>query len=91
MKPMNRFLWLFLAAALLASTGCIELTGQRISWFYDQRPTGSCCWCTTTASTTPDRCRAAVERIPRFVNEGGVMFADWFGQIRMADLRKQAE
>ena len=91
MKPMNRFLWLFLAAALLASTGCIELTGQRISWFYDEAADRLVLLVHYDGIHDTGQMPPGAEQIPRFVNEGGVMFADWFGQIRMADLRKQAE
>ncbi len=91
MKPMNRVAWLIVAAALLASTGCIELTGQRISWFYDEAADRLVLLVHYDGIHDSGRMAPGAEQIPAFVENGDIMFADWFGQIRMADFRKQAE
>ncbi len=79
-----------LTTVLLGVSGCVELTGQRISWFYDSvkdelqvlihydgiHDSGS------------DQHGKGVEQIPKFVADGDVLLLDWPFHLQMADVRK---
>lgn len=78
-----------LGAALLILPGCVELTGQRITWFYDSlkdelqilihydgiHDSGS------------SQHGEGAEQIAKFVANGDVMILDWPLHLDMADLR----
>ena len=82
-----------LAAVLMALPGCVELTGQRISWFYDQdhdelqvllhydgiHDSGSAAH------------QSGAKQIPQFVDSGSIMLLDWPLHIDMDGLRQKAE
>lgn len=82
-----------LLIAVLMIPSCVELTGQRISWFYDEvkdellilihydgiHDSGS------------DRHGKAIEQVREFVKNGDVLLLDWPCHLRMADFRKQLQ
>jgi hypothetical protein len=88
-KSIATTLLVLLEIALLIASGCVELTGQRISWFYD---------------APKDELHILIhydgihgsddgddEQVREFVKNGDVMFLDWIGHIEMADLREQLQ
>ena len=69
---------MLLGAALFLVPACVELTGQRISWFHDE---GN------------DELRILIfsEQISQFVKNGDVMIMDWWCHFDMEELRKAAD
>ena len=91
---MVRWSWtkrLLLAAAVLLPAGCIELTGQRISWFYDQQADQMQILVHYDGIHDTGQGNRGDEQIPRFVEGGDMMFVDWFLHFDMASLRRQID
>jgi hypothetical protein len=80
-----------LAVVLLAVPGCVELTGQRISWFHDEEKDELLFvvhYDGIHEATTNSR--KGEEQIPEFVRNGDVMFLDWPFHVEMSELRQTA-
>ncbi|MBN2490196.1 MAG: hypothetical protein JXQ29_05050 [Planctomycetes bacterium] len=89
----HRTLWLLglAAAALLAVPACVELTGQRISWFHDVEKDELVFvihydgihdrarkgWLEKRQLNDKDGSTEGAEQIPAFVESGSVMIGDW--------------
>ena len=88
MRWMNPIRVALLALPLIL-TGCLELTGQRISARYDQASD------TLTLLLHYDGIhnnkeadqRSAEKKLREFVRDGDVMLFDWFGHVQFAKLR----
>ncbi|MBN2475600.1 MAG: hypothetical protein JXB62_13390 [Pirellulales bacterium] len=93
MRKMQLATAVLLAVGLLAVGGCVELTGQRIAWFYD-----------TAADELQvlihydgihdsggDQHGKGADQIPEFVAAGDVMVLDWPFRFQMADARAKLE
>jgi hypothetical protein len=89
----SRFRWRTLAVLLVLLPGCVQLTGQRISWFYDQAKDELQILIDYDGihDSGNDAGGKGTEQIPQFVREGSVMLLDWPFQLDMAELRKKAE
>jgi len=81
-----------LGAALLIASGCVELTGQRVSWFYDaaKDELQILIHYDGIHESSPDSTEGA-EQIPEFVEGGNVMFLDWPFHFQMAELRAKIQ
>ncbi len=80
-----------LVVVLLVVPGCVELTGQRVSWFHDEEKDEMLFLIhydgiheATTESSKGE------EQIPEFVRDGDVMFLDWPFHFDMSELRRTA-
>jgi hypothetical protein len=82
-----------LAILLLFLPGCVQLTGQRITWFYDQAKDELQILIDYDGihDSGNDEHGKGIEQIPQFVREGSVLLLDWPFQLDMAELRKKAE
>ncbi len=82
-----------LAVLLLLLPGCVQLTGQRITWFYDQAKDELQILIHYDGihDSGDNNRRKGTEQIPQFVREGSVMLLDWPLELDMAALRKTAE
>jgi hypothetical protein len=88
---MHFGLLVLLAAPLLLLPGCVELTGQRITWFYDTAKDELLILIHYDGIHNADtRGPNGTEQIPEFVKHGDVMILDWPFYTEMADLRAQA-
>ncbi len=87
------FRWRTLAVLLLFLPGCVQLTGQRITWFYDQAKDELQILLHYDGihDSGNDASGKGTEQIPQFVREGNVMLLDWPFQLDMAAVRKKAE
>jgi hypothetical protein len=87
------FRWRTLAVLLLLIPGCVQLTGQRITWFYDQAKDELQILIHYDGihDSGNDNNGKGTEQIPQFVREGNVMLLDWPFQLDMAALHKKAE
>lgn len=78
-----------LTAALLTAPGCVELDGQRLTWFYDAAKDELQILIHYDGIHEADtNSRKGTEQIPKFVKDGDVMLLDWPLHIEMADVRK---
>ena len=90
----SRFMVLtMLAAVTLTLPGCVELDGQRLTWFHDSAKDEL--QILIHYDGVHDSGGGAngkgVKQIPEFVNSGSVMLLDWPFQIEMDSVRKAAE
>lgn len=90
MRKMSLAGLVLLAAVLLTISGCVELTGQRITWFYDSakdelqvlvhydgiHDSGS------------DQHGKGAQQLPKFVANGDVLIMDWPFHLEMAEVKK---
>ena len=78
-----------MVVALAAAPGCVELTGQRVSWFHDAEKDELLILIhydgIHEASTASGK---GADQIPEFVNSGDIMFLDWPFHLEMADVRR---
>jgi hypothetical protein len=92
---MQRMRWLgpvALGLACLAVAACVELTGQRITWFHDAANDALVVLVHYDGihdSKNGDPARPGT--IADFVRDGDVMFADWWGHLDMKKFREQAK
>ena len=87
-----RFRWRTLAVLLLLLPGCVQLTGQRITWFYDQAKDELQILIHYDGihdSGNANDGEKGAQQIPRFVQEGNVMILDW--PLQLETIRKAAE
>jgi len=80
-----------LALLAVATTGCIQLTGQRLAWHHDVKAD------TFTAllfydgihdkSDTPREIETSKQRLREFVDQGDIMLLDWFGELKIGQLQ----
>ncbi|OHB73498.1 MAG: hypothetical protein A2V70_19325 [Planctomycetes bacterium RBG_13_63_9] len=81
-----------LVAALiaLAVPGCVELTGQRISWLYDSAKDELqiLIHYDGVHDSGGDEHGTGVEQIPQFVQHGSVMLLDWPFHLDMASVKE---
>jgi hypothetical protein len=78
---------------LVLLPGCVQLTGQRITWFYDQAKDELQILVHYDGihdSGSADNGKG-IEQIPPFVRDGNVMFLDWPFVVDMALQRGKAE
>src|SRR5437764_909540 len=79
-----------LSACLLIALffpSCVELDGQRLSFFYDAaRDEMRVLLFYDGIHDKPDGTKGA-EQIPEFVKSGSVMLLDWWGQLDLAAIR----
>jgi hypothetical protein len=82
-----------LAVLLLFLPGCVQLIGQRITWFYDQAKDELQILIHYDGihDSGNDNNGKGTEQIPQFVREGSVMLLDWPFQFERAAVRKKAE
>lgn len=82
-----------LTAALWTMSGCVELTGQRITWFYDaaKDELHFLIHYDGIHDSGSDEHGKGTEQIPKFVAGGDVMLLDWPFHVDMADVRKTLE
>ncbi len=88
---MSRLGFRVLVVALLAAPGCVELTGQRISWFHDEEKDELLFvvhYDGIHEATTDSR--KGKEQIPEFVRNGDILFLDWPFHFDMSKLRQTA-
>jgi hypothetical protein len=92
-KSITGSLLVLLEIALLLAPGCVELTGQRISWFYDvpKDEMRILIHYDGIHDSGDDQDGKGVEQVPEFVKNGDVMFRDWTGHLKMADLRQELQ
>jgi len=92
-KSIASSLLVLLEIALLIISGCVELTSQRISWFYDapKDELRILIHYDGIHDSGGDQDGKGVEQVPEFVKNGDVMFLDWPCHVQMADLRKQLQ
>lgn len=92
-KSIASSLLVLLEIALLIAPGCVELTSQRISWFYDapKDELRILIHYDGIHDSGGDQDGKGVEQVPEFVKNGDVMFLDWPCHVQMADLRKQLQ
>lgn len=92
-KSIASSLLVLLEIALLIASGCVELTSQRISWFYDapKDELRILIHYDGIHDSGDDENGKGVEQVREFVKNGDVMFRDWIGHIEMADLREQLQ
>jgi hypothetical protein len=92
-KSITTILLVLLEAALLTVAGCVELTDQRISWFYDalKDELRILIHYDGIHDSGDDEHGKSVEQLRVFVKNGDVMFRDWTGHIDMADIRRQLQ
>ena len=81
-----------LAVLLLFLPGCVQLTGQRITWWYDRAKDELQVLIHYDGihDSGNDQNGKGTEQIPPFVREGNVMLLDWPFQLEMAAVRKKA-
>jgi len=86
-------LLVLLEIALLLAPGCVELTGQRISWFYDapKDELRILIHYDGIHDSGDDQHGKGLEQVRKFVENGDVMFRDWTGHFEMADFREQLQ
>jgi len=79
-----------LAAALWSMSGCVELTGQRISWFYDavKDELQVLIHYDGIHDSGSSQHGKGIEQIPEFVRSGNVLIFDWPFHLEMGDVRK---
>lgn len=89
----SRFRWRLLAVLLVLLPGCVQLTGQRITWCYDRAKDELQVLIDYDGihDSGNDNNGKGTEQIPPFVREGNVMLLDWPFQLDMAELRKKAD
>jgi len=92
-KSIASSLLVLLEIALLVASGCVELTSQRISWFYDapKDELRILIHYDGIHDSGDDEFDEGAEQLREFVKNGDVMFRDWIGHIEMADLREQLQ
>jgi len=79
------------AAALLTNLGCVELDGQRLSWFYDAaRDELKILLHYDGIHESRAGNTKGIEQIPKFVESGSILVWDWPFHIDMADVREKA-
>jgi len=85
---------ILLAGAVLAVVlpGCVELDGQRLSWYYDaDRDELLILLCYDGVHDSGDgQYGDGIEQIPTFVKSGDVMLLDWPFHVDREDVRKKA-
>ncbi|MCC7193741.1 MAG: hypothetical protein IT444_13275 [Phycisphaeraceae bacterium] len=89
MRHSHRLIAGVLFLSLLALAGCVELVGQRLSLSFDEK--------TDTLrllifydgihEKPGNHGDNGAVQIPKFVADGDMMLFDWFGHIKMADIR----
>lgn len=92
-KSIASSLLVLLEIALLIVSGCVELTDQRISWFYDapKDELRILIHYDGIHDSGDDEHGKGVEQVREFVKNGDVMFRDWTGHFKMADFREQLQ
>lgn len=90
-KSMASSLLVLLEIVLLVISGCVELTSQRISWFYDapKDELRILIHYDGIHDSGDDTHDEGVKQVREFVKNGDVMFRDWAWHLEMADLRRQ--
>ena len=80
-----------LTAGLVIAPGCVELTGQRISWFYDaaKDELQILIHYDGIHDSGDDRNGKGVEQVPAFVKGGSVLIVDWPFQLQMPEVRQK--
>lgn len=94
MKWLRPTLIAVLLAGFLVVPACVEITGQRITWFYDQPEDTLYLLIHYDGIHEVDRDRKGVEQIPQFVDNGDVMLLDWpfhLDRKRIREAAQQAE
>lgn len=89
-KSMASSLLVLLEIALLLASGCVELTSQRISWFYDA-PKDELRILIHYDGIHDSGDDEGVKQLRKFVKNGDVMFQDWLGHIEMGYYRRQLQ
>ncbi len=90
---MASSLLVLLEIALLLASGCVELTSQRISWFYDapKDELRILIHYDGIHDSGDDTHDEGVKQLREFVKNGDVMFQCWIWHIEMADFRRQLQ
>lgn len=88
-KSIASSLLVLLEIVLLVISGCVELTSQRISWFYDAPKDELCIL--IHYDGIHDSGDGDDEQVREFVKNGDVMFRDWIGHLEMAYYRRQLQ
>lgn len=92
MRLLTHLRWLLPAAAFLVFSGCLELTGQRVTLHHDEardRLSFVLCYDGVHNNKVKDQADAE-ERLRAFVRNGDVMLFDWFGHIQRKNIRDAA-
>jgi len=93
MKPMKATATLLAVTTLLSLTGCVELTGQRISWFHDEA--GDQLHIMLHYDGVHDsgskKNGKGVEQIATFVQDGSVLLLDWPFHLPGSAMKEAAE
>ena len=92
MRKLRLAALLSLAAALVTNLGCVELDGQRLSWFYDAAKDELKIllhYDGVHESRNGGNERGA-EQIPKFVESGSILVWDWPFHLDMANVRAKA-
>lgn len=84
---------MLLGAALFLVPACVELTGQRISWFHDEAndELRILIFYDGIHDSGSDKHGKGSEQISQFVKNGDVMIMDWWCHFDMEELRKAAD
>jgi len=77
-----------LAAVLLTLPGCVELTGQRITWFYDAVEDELRILIHYDGIHDSGSGDKGTEQVPKFVENGNVMIFDWPFHLETAEVRE---
>jgi len=84
---------LLLAAALLLMPGCVELTGQRITWSYDpaKDELQILIFYDGIHDSGKNAPGSGTVQVPTFVSEGNIMLLDWPAHLSMPRVRSLAQ
>src|ERR1041385_8311992 len=95
---MSRMRWIAtsLIVLLLCLSSCVELTGQRVSWTYDQAADELRILLCYDGIHEANRDAAfgssekGADQIPEFMKNGDALFMDWPGTMRFAEWKATA-
>lgn len=90
---MMRFGCAALTMILLTINGCVELTGQRLSWRYDaEKDELTALLFYDGIHNTKDDDTNTPEKLAAFIKNGDIMLGDWFGYIFLpAKMREELD
>jgi len=93
MRRITPKVWIAHLTVLAAISGCVELTGQRISWFHDvEKDELKILLHYDGVHDSLDGSQPeGAKQIPGFVSGGDVMLLDWYGHVDMASERKKLD
>jgi hypothetical protein len=93
MRKLRFMVLTTLAAVTLTLSGCVELDGQRLTWFHDpaKDELQILLHYDGVHDSGSDGDGKGVEQIPKFVNGGDVLLWDWPFHLEMDQVREAAE